>query len=62
MIVMIAERAIHIGGGGASKGLFIDTTLTEGKTGTCQTFDNPPLTGTKESHFDFHVMEVFAFS
>ncbi|KAJ3018632.1 hypothetical protein HKX48_002776 [Thoreauomyces humboldtii] len=62
MFVMIAERAIHIGGGGASTGLFIDTTLTEGETGTCQTFDNPPLTGTKESHFDLHVMEVFAFS
>ncbi|KAI8816294.1 uncharacterized protein EV422DRAFT_546182 [Fimicolochytrium jonesii] len=64
MFVMVANKAIHIGGGGAHTGLYINPTLTAGETGPCQTFENAPLTGGgKEGMgFECHVVEVFAFN
>ncbi|KAJ3142299.1 hypothetical protein HDU90_004572 [Geranomyces variabilis] len=62
MFIMISDRSIHVGGGGAGTGLVIDQMLTGGHTSPCQTFENANLTGTKETRFESHVLEVFAFS
>ncbi|TPX69981.1 hypothetical protein SpCBS45565_g02033 [Spizellomyces sp. 'palustris'] len=62
MFIMIAKKQIYIGAGGSSTGLFLNETLTAGDTGPCQTFENAPLTGSKEKQFECHVVEVFAFS
>ena len=44
-------------GGGEGNAIYIDSTLSHGKTEKCQTFNNPPLC--KESNFQIAAIEVF---
>jgi hypothetical protein len=43
-------------------GLWIDSDLSKGSSTKCLTFNNQPLTGTKETNFDIAVVEVFSFN
>lgn len=48
-------------GGGSSRGLWLNDTLTSGTTERCETFANEPLTGTKSINFETITVEVFGF-
>ena len=44
MRVSYSQDSLALGGGGAC-GLYLDCELFGGTTGTCKTFNSPPLTG-----------------
>ena len=44
-------------GGGGGNGIYIESTLSHGKTETCQTFDNAPLC--KDGDFEIAAIEVY---
>ncbi|XP_062847576.1 TBC1 domain family member 24 [Trichomycterus rosablanca] len=50
--------SIIIGGGGEGNALYIDSELNHGRTGSCATFDNPPLCS---ENFQVSVLEVWGF-
>jgi len=50
---------ISIGGGGGN-GIYLDGTLSRGKTESCKTFGNPPLCTSKD--FDIAAIEVFGLA
>lgn len=61
LFIMSGNKDISIGGGGSDLGLWLNDTLTSGTTGSCFTFKNEPLTGTKKKRFECAVVEVFSF-
>lgn len=62
LFIMSNAKEIAVGGGGSELGLWLNDTLTTGTTGTCLTFKNEPLTGTKTKRFECAVVEVFSFN
>ncbi|KAI8613173.1 TLD-domain-containing protein [Chytriomyces sp. MP71] len=62
MFIMANRHDLTVGGGGGSVGLWLNEDLSYGRTGTCLTFENSPLTGTQEQQFDCLNVEVFAFT
>ncbi|CAG0918342.1 unnamed protein product [Notodromas monacha] len=54
------DRDMLAVGGGQGTALWLDGELRFGKSETCQTFDNPPLSS--EQDFEVKVVEVFGFT
>jgi len=59
LFMMADEDGIAIGGGGGGFGIFIDSSLNQGTSDHCKTFNNRPLV--PGHHFNCSVVEVFAF-
>eukprot|EP01051_Picozoa_sp_SAG22_P000683 SAG22_NODE_20_length_32168_cov_40.859241_13_plen_63_part_00 len=51
-----------MGGGGATYGLWLDDTFTNGTTGTCTTFQNPPLCALDNPDPDYDGSSAVAFT
>lgn len=48
-------------GSGGGVGFYVGENLSSGETNRCETFENEPLTCSKETYFDVSVVEVIAF-
>ena len=47
-------------GGGGGQAIWLDESLSRGRTERCETFDNPPLAA--EANFEVACIEVFGFA
>ena len=54
-----SSENLVVGAGGGQFGLWFDADLNKGRTQTCQTFNNPPLT--PNSDFMVNCIECWAF-
>jgi hypothetical protein len=60
-LVMLAnDEHVAMGGGGGSFGLYLEDDFRSGSTGSCDTYENPPLCS--EEIFEVFCFEVWGFS
>lgn len=57
----VSKDHIEIGGG-EGYGIYLDKELSKGKTQTCTTFHNPPLTIDGSEDFECVALEIYGFS
>lgn len=62
LFMLGTNQYFAVGGGGLKFGFSIDETLGKGTTGTCLTFQNPPLTGNNREVFEVRRLEIFRFA
>ena len=56
------ESSFTVGAGGGQFGLWLDSSLCQGRSQACSTFNNPPLVGDEESgDFVVKTIECWAF-